>query len=112
MKAFIESQFGYSPLLWMFHSRTLDKRINRLHKRALRLHPSLTEMYKIRNNMAPEIVKYIFPDTTNPYNLLNKNLFQSSNVHTVYHGTETSFGGHKTCALVPKEIKASKSITE
>ena len=23
MKAFIESQFGYCPLIWMFHSRTL-----------------------------------------------------------------------------------------
>ena len=26
MKAFIESQFGYCPLTWMFHSRTLNKR--------------------------------------------------------------------------------------
>ena len=31
LKAFIESQFGY----WMFHSRTLNNHINRLHKRAL-----------------------------------------------------------------------------
>ena len=37
MKAFIESQFGYCPLIWMFHSRTLNNRINRLHERALRL---------------------------------------------------------------------------
>ena len=29
MKAFIESQFGYCPLLCMFHSRTLNNRINR-----------------------------------------------------------------------------------
>ena len=25
MKAFIESQFGYGPLIWMFHSRMLNK---------------------------------------------------------------------------------------
>ena len=31
MKAFIESQFGYCPLVWMFHSRTLNNKINRLH---------------------------------------------------------------------------------
>ena len=37
MKAFIESQFGYCPLIWMFHSRTLKNKINRLHERALRL---------------------------------------------------------------------------
>ena len=37
MKAFIESQFQYCPLLWMFHSRTLNNRINKLHERALRL---------------------------------------------------------------------------
>ena len=37
MKAFIESQFQYCPLVWMFHSRTLNNRINKLHERALRL---------------------------------------------------------------------------
>ena len=37
LKAFIESQFQYCPLIWMFHSRTLNNRINRLHERALRL---------------------------------------------------------------------------
>ena len=37
MKAFIESQFGYCPLIWMFHSRKLNNKINKLHERALRL---------------------------------------------------------------------------
>ena len=37
MKAFIESQFNYRPLIWMFHSRTLNNKSNRLHKRALRI---------------------------------------------------------------------------
>ena len=27
------SQFGYCPLVWMNHSRTLNKRISGLHKR-------------------------------------------------------------------------------
>ena len=36
-KAFVESQFAYSPLVWMFHSRSLNKKINRLHERALRM---------------------------------------------------------------------------
>ena len=37
MKAFIESQFNYCPLIWMFHNRLLNNRINRIHERALRI---------------------------------------------------------------------------
>ena len=37
MKAFITSQFSYCPLIWMFHSRNLNNKINRIHERALRL---------------------------------------------------------------------------
>ena len=38
MKAFITtSQFSYFPLIWMFHSRTLNNRINNIHERSLRL---------------------------------------------------------------------------
>ena len=35
IKTFIESQFNYCPLIWMFHSRTINNKINRLHERAL-----------------------------------------------------------------------------
>ena len=37
MKAFFEFQFGYCPLIWMFHSRRLNNEINRIHERALRI---------------------------------------------------------------------------
>ena len=37
MKSFIESQFGYCPLVWMFHSRSLNNKINRIQERALRI---------------------------------------------------------------------------
>ena len=139
MKAFIESQFSYCPLIWMFHSRELNNRINRLHERALRLvykdsiltfeellqkdnsftihHRNLqklaTEMYKTINNLSPVLMKSIFPDNTNPYDLRNKNPFKTSNVHTVFNGTETiSYRGPKTWALVPREIKTSQSLLE
>ena len=36
MKAFINSQFGYCPLIWMNHSKKLNQRINKIHERALR----------------------------------------------------------------------------
>ena len=37
MKTFIESQYNYCPLTWMFHWRTINSKINRLHKRAFGL---------------------------------------------------------------------------
>ena len=36
MKAFIESQFGYCPLVWMFCGRQTNARINHIHESALR----------------------------------------------------------------------------
>ena len=139
MKAFVESQFGYCPLIWMFHSRTLNNRINRLHKRALRLvyknsnltfeellrkdnsfsihHRNLqklaTEIYKVKNNLSPILMKDIFQERIIPYKLRNTNPFQASNVKTVYNGTETlSFRGPKTWALVPESIKNAISLKE
>ena len=38
MKAFITSQFSYCPLVWMFHSKRLGKKINVLHERVLKSH--------------------------------------------------------------------------
>ena len=37
MKSFVTSQFGYCPLIWMFHSRRLNSKINFIHERALRI---------------------------------------------------------------------------
>ena len=37
MKAFVTSHFGYCPLVWMFHSRKLNNRINTIQESTLRL---------------------------------------------------------------------------
>ena len=37
VKTFIESHCNYCPLIWMFQSRTINNKINRLHERALRI---------------------------------------------------------------------------
>ena len=37
IKAFIESQFGHCPLIWMFHSRGVNNKINHLHERSLQI---------------------------------------------------------------------------
>ena len=85
MKAFITSQFSYCPLIWMFHSRNLNNKINRIHERALKLvyqnnlsfselldlgnsvtvhqknlQALVTEIYEVKNGIAPEIMKDIW----------------------------------------------------
>ena len=37
LKTFIEFQFGYCPLIWMFHSRRVNNKINHLHECSLRI---------------------------------------------------------------------------
>ena len=37
MKSFVKSQFGYCPLIWMFHSRRLNNKINSVHEITLRI---------------------------------------------------------------------------
>ena len=37
MKTFVESQFNYCPLIWMFHSRHLNNKINNVQEKALRI---------------------------------------------------------------------------
>ena len=37
VRAFVISQFSYCPLLWMFHDRGVNSKINHIHERALRI---------------------------------------------------------------------------
>ena len=36
IKTIVESQFGYFPLIWMFRSRRVNNKINRLHECPIR----------------------------------------------------------------------------
>ena len=37
MNSFIKSQFSYCPLIWMFHDRALNAKVNKIQERALRI---------------------------------------------------------------------------
>ena len=137
MKSFITSQFGYCPLIWMFHSRTLNNKINSIHERALRITHNdrksyfeellrkdniisihnrnlqllTTEIFKIKNNMAPEILNEIFQNRILSYNLRKNSSFYARKVHSVYHGNDSvSFLRPKKWELVPEDIKQSESL--
>ena len=130
MKTFIESQFNYCPLIWMFHSRTLNNKINRLHERALRivyrndaltfkellqlddsvhernLQRLATEMFKVKRQLCLEPIQKLFPLQTASYDFRNKRQWEVANVKTVSYGTETiRYRGPKTWELLPAEIK-------
>ena len=131
MKSFILSQFGYCPLVWMFHSRKLNNRINKIHEKSLRLvyqdnlssfdsllkkDNSFTvherniqtlaiELYKVAYGISPKIMRLVFPTKQNihyPW----ENIFQTFNVKTVHWGTETlSHIGPKIWAIIPQTLK-------
>ena len=112
---FITSQFNYSPLVWMCHSRGLNNRINNLHERALRivyqdkksdfetllkndksvtihvrnLYYLVTEVCKVKNNISPEIMKDIFhfPKNQNS-NLTSGTHLASRNIRETLFGRE------------------------
>ena len=139
MKTFIESQFNYCPLIWMFHSRQLNSKINKLHERALRIvykNPHLTfqqlldldkthcihhrnlqklavEMYKVSNKLVPAPIQELFPTYENTYNLRSQRCWKSYNVRTVGFGTETfTYRGQKTWHLLPDSIRNSQTLKE
>ena len=123
----------------MFHSRTLNSRINNLHERALRLvykdqissfeqllqrdksfcihdrnlQKLAIEMYKVKHNLSPSFMQSIFVSTNKIYNLRNNPEFKTENIRTTHYGSETlKFRGPKTWELVPTCIKDSNSLNE
>ena len=86
MNSFINLQFNYCPLVWMFHNRVLNSKLNFIQKRVLRLvcegietgHEKLmnktltthqhnlqlqmTEIYKTKHRLNPSFLKGIFTE--------------------------------------------------
>ena len=139
MKDFL-SLVSYCPLIWMFHGRRMEHKVNSIHKRALKLvyedsyditfQELLTrdksvsvhqknlqllaiEISKSKNGVSPEFMNDIFHFVERPYNLRSDYTLKRKRDHTVYHGSEIlSSLAPKLWDLLPNSIKIFASLQE
>ena len=70
-----------------------------------------TEMLKVKNNIALEIMKELLAPKMSLYDLRNNNSFKIRRVNSVRNGNESvTYLGPKIWDLVPNEIKEFKSL--
>ena len=139
MKAFIESQFAYCPLVWMFCSRRSNNRINHLHERALRIvyndHSSTfedllvkdnsvsihhrnirllaIELYKAKNNLSSQLMLDLFQRREVNYNIRSQTDFSLRSVNTSSYGLRSlRYLAPKIWNLVPQHIRSAKSLSQ
>ena len=138
LKTFIESQFSYCPLIWMFCSGAMNKKINRIHERALRIvyrdyessfeellnmDKSLTfhhrniqqvalEMFKVKNDLTPPFMKDLFTEVGRESHLGGG--FRRPNINSVKKGCRSlrSFGPIVWNSMLPEKYKLIKSLDE
>ena len=132
LKLFVESQFGYCPLTWMFHGRRANSKINHIHERALRIayknnvlsfeelleldksfkmhHRNIqslaTELFKIKNNLSVAIMNDIFQPRAVRYNLRSQIEFTGPNVNSEHFGISSlRYMTAKVWDMVPNDMK-------
>ena len=137
LNTFITSQFSYALVVWMFHSRKQNHHIDRIHERAVRvvykdynssfdellekdnsykihdrnLQKLVTEIFKVKMNLSPEIMKELFEIVEGPHALRNELKLKSRKIHSVRYGIETAFFvGARVWNSLPSDLKHCKSL--
>ena len=138
MNAFIVSQFSYCPLVWMFQDRSVNKKINKIHERALRIackdscsnfeelltkansvtihHKNLqllaTEIFKTQRNLNPSFMNHqIFVEKDTPYTLRSGRNILAPQPNTTGYGIENArFLGAKIWHTMPSSLKESHTL--
>ena len=106
---YLDEQFNYYPIIWIYCQRKSNNLINRIHERALRIayndyesnfnqllekdnsvtihHRNIqslaTEIYKTLNNLNPIFMKEIFSLKTHNYPIRRQNLNNTNHPRTV-----------------------------
>ena len=138
MKSFVESQFSYCPLLWMFCSRKMNRKINHIHERGLRLvyndycstfeelllkdkticihhrniHQVAIEMFKVKHNLSPPFMKKIFNYTSEGRTTRSGDKFERPSVNKVKMGEQSlrNYGPVLWNTMLPDKLKECSSL--
>ena len=123
MNSFFNSRFNYCPLVWMFHSRSINNKINRLHERVLRIvyndfKSSFKNLLEKDGTVSIHVKKIakpcnrnvqnieLFYQKVNHYDLRNPYEFSIPNVNSVFHGQASiRYLGPLLWQLVPSEFR-------
>ena len=138
MKSFIEAQFGYCQLIWMFHSRELNRKIDHIHEPALRIvyrdnSSSFTELlkkdnsvcihyrniqslaielYKVKHTISNSLILDIFPLRSVDYNHRTQTDFIKPSTNTTIYGLKSlNFLLQKCEIWYPTKLKAPLLLT-
>ena len=136
-KAFVEPQFGYCPLTWMFRGGRANSKINHINERALRIvhknnvlsfeelseldksfkihHRNIQslaiELFKIKNNLSVTLMNDIFQPTAVSYNLRSQIDFTRPNVNSEHFGISSlRYMAPKVWDMVPNDMKNVNDI--
>ena len=137
MRSFIMSQFSYCSLIWICHSRKINNQINKLHERALwlvynhknssfrellkrdksvtiherNIQELLTETFKVKSGVAPEIMTEILKFKDHSYDLRNNNCMERRIIKSCKYDSETVLNlGAKVWDILPENIKKAESL--
>ena len=139
MPFFVLSNFKYCPLIWMYWNKTLNGKIDRIHKRALRtvtgaydksldellsmdggltihfsnLHALLTEIYKCISGTNPDIVRNLFFLKLTPYSLRSSCLLSLPASKSIRFGTNSIlFRGCQLWNSLPDDLKLIRTVEQ
>ena len=135
--SFFKGQFNYCPLLWMFSTRKVNHKINRLHERGLRallndeastfndmlsksndttvhiknIQKLMIEFYKYLYGLSAPIMKEVFTKRILKYNLRNCRENLLPNPKTKKYGTDTiAYKASQLWSTLPTRYKNLPSL--
>ena len=137
LNSYILSVFNYAPIIWMFSSKSLNREINTIHKRAIRavcqdfsssyedllrnhdfiriheihLRAIICEIYKTLHGLNPFFMQRLFHARALRYSLRNQNLLSLPSAKSSHFGTQSFvFRGSLLWNSLPDSVKLQPSL--